>query len=419
MPQLVVLSERAMVSVLAEVKEKIATETGGVFLGHRKGQVWYVVESIDPGPRSVFREAYFEYDRDYIIHLMNKVARLYREPLDVLGLWHRHPGSMDQFSSVDAGTNSEFAAMHAEGAISALVNLDPEFRITMYEVQLPLQYRKVQVLVGNEHFRDTRLLAYREQDVLRKEMGRPGASPSKQMTTGWGNSPGAQVAASGNVPAPYPAGRIQSYNPYAEPRRSDWTGASAGHRNETGSAPRVETGSAPRVETGSAPRVETGSAPRVETGSAPRVETRTTQSTSPSLDFTRPSAEQARDTAAEFTYGLDDLLRFGGTMLRYVGKAMDRPPNSELGETELEGVLDVLAKDLAFLERLGFVLTLQRTKDGCLNLVQRKGDSRRRVDVYFYRDGGQMFLEHLSRVYLYEPGLLERIHLFQKGGGKP
>ena len=48
MPKCVVFSERAFTSILVETQEKIRTETGGVFLGYRKGDVWYVIESIDP-----------------------------------------------------------------------------------------------------------------------------------------------------------------------------------------------------------------------------------------------------------------------------------------------------------------------------------------------------------------------------------
>ena len=76
MPKCVVFSERAFISILVETQEKIKTETGGVFLGYRKGDIWYVIESIDPGPNSVFQTAYFEYDQAYINHLINMPRHL-------------------------------------------------------------------------------------------------------------------------------------------------------------------------------------------------------------------------------------------------------------------------------------------------------------------------------------------------------
>ena len=59
----VVFSERAIIALLSETQEHIKTETGGVFLGHRCGNIWYIVETIDPGLNCIFRPAYFEYSR--------------------------------------------------------------------------------------------------------------------------------------------------------------------------------------------------------------------------------------------------------------------------------------------------------------------------------------------------------------------
>ncbi len=146
----VVFSERAYVAVMAETTEKIQTETGGLFLGTFDNGTWYVIEAIDPGPKSIFEVAYFEYDQKYTQHLINKIANLYDEKLQLIGLWHRHPGSLDIFSTTDNGTNAKYAQMRSSGAISALVNIDPNFRITMYHVGQPCKYSKIPYVVGNE-----------------------------------------------------------------------------------------------------------------------------------------------------------------------------------------------------------------------------------------------------------------------------
>lgn len=145
----VVFSNRAYTSVLAETTEKIKTETGGLFLGVVQDDTWYIIEAIDPGPKSIFEIAYFEYDQKYTQHLINKIANLYEKRLELIGLWHRHPGSFDQFSSTDDGTNAKYASMRTEGAISALVNIDPAFRITMYHVDRPCRYKKIEYDVGD------------------------------------------------------------------------------------------------------------------------------------------------------------------------------------------------------------------------------------------------------------------------------
>ncbi|MCL2815917.1 MAG: Mov34/MPN/PAD-1 family protein [Oscillospiraceae bacterium] len=145
MPAKVIFSERAYTALLAETNEKISTETGGVFLGvAQQNGVWYVVETIDPGPDSVFETTYFEYDKKYVTHLANKINKLYGDKLNVLGLWHRHPGSLDRFTNTDNDTNTRFANGNNGSTISAIINIDPKFRITVYSVTLnPLTYRKI------------------------------------------------------------------------------------------------------------------------------------------------------------------------------------------------------------------------------------------------------------------------------------
>ena len=146
----VIFSNRAYMAIITETIEKIKTETGGIFLGCHDNDIWYVIEAIDPGPKSVFQVAYFEYDRKYTEHLINKIARMYQSKLTLIGLWHRHPGSLDQFSSTDAGTNSDYAKLSPDGAVSILVNVDPKFRMTPYHVAWPLKYTRIAFEVGDD-----------------------------------------------------------------------------------------------------------------------------------------------------------------------------------------------------------------------------------------------------------------------------
>ena len=146
----IIFSNRAYLAIITETHEKIKTETGGVFLGCYENGFWYAIETIDPGPKSIFQAAYFEYDQKYTAHLINKIARLYSHKLTLIGLWHRHPGSFDQFSGTDDGTNSDYAKLNANGAISVLINVDPKFRITPYHVGWPLRYSRIKYRVGDE-----------------------------------------------------------------------------------------------------------------------------------------------------------------------------------------------------------------------------------------------------------------------------
>ena len=166
----VFFSDRAYTCIMTETLEKLKTETGGLFLGAYRDGNWYVVEAIDPGPESVFEIAYFEYDQQYTQHLINKIANLYESKLELIGLWHRHPGSFDVFSSTDDGTNSKYARMRSQGAISALVNIDPSFRLTVYHVGRPCIYKKIPFQVGNALIPQD-LLRLKSPNVLMKALG--------------------------------------------------------------------------------------------------------------------------------------------------------------------------------------------------------------------------------------------------------
>jgi len=149
----VVFSSQAYLSIISETYSFRDVETGGIFLGTIENSIWYVVEIIDPGYQgAIRRSAYFEYDVNYVTHLANVRKKIYKNELILLGLWHRHPGSFDKFSHTDDETNLRFAKLNDLGSISALVNLDPDFRLTVYHVHQDLRYSRIQnVEYGDSH----------------------------------------------------------------------------------------------------------------------------------------------------------------------------------------------------------------------------------------------------------------------------
>ncbi len=138
--KLVVFSDKAYNAIIRETFEWDPVETGGILLGHiLDNGYWIVMEVLPPGygegreGDNVYHEyGYFEYNRKFVNYLAKSVAEQYEVPLELLGLWHRHPGSMDHFSGTDDGTNSTFAAQNPNGVISGLINVDPQLRMTMY-----------------------------------------------------------------------------------------------------------------------------------------------------------------------------------------------------------------------------------------------------------------------------------------------
>lgn len=146
----VVFSQRAFNAIVTETIDKHPIETGGILLGYvLDNGAWIVVENIPPGYQSVHQTAYFEYDEEFVTYLSNVVAKQYIGNLRVLGLWHRHPGSMDVFSNTDDGTNIMFARTMSCGAISALVNCDPQLRLTMFHVDQQGNYKTIEWYVDD------------------------------------------------------------------------------------------------------------------------------------------------------------------------------------------------------------------------------------------------------------------------------
>lgn len=152
----VVFSNKAYNAIIRETFEKHPVETGGILLGHIVDGIWVVMEVLPPGIHSIFQTAYFEYDEQFVNYLAQSVANQYKQPLSLLGLWHRHPGSMDVFSGTDDQTNSTFARQLAKGVISGLVNVDPKFRFTMYYLDKDKiggfrpEYEKIDVEIGDD-----------------------------------------------------------------------------------------------------------------------------------------------------------------------------------------------------------------------------------------------------------------------------
>jgi proteasome lid subunit RPN8/RPN11 len=96
----VVLSDRTYRAILSETASFGDRETGGLLLGNFHNRFWYIMEGIDPGFRTVNRTTDFEYQVEYVNHLSKKIGVLYKHPLTIVGLWHRHPGDMDTFSDI-------------------------------------------------------------------------------------------------------------------------------------------------------------------------------------------------------------------------------------------------------------------------------------------------------------------------------
>ena len=147
----VVLSDKAYAAIISEVLRNGKNETGGVLVGRIYRRIWYVVDMIDSGLDTTNMPAFFQWDTNYVNHVSARISEQYHFPLTILGFWHRHPGSMDFFSTTDVQTIRAHLQEAANGLVSMLVNLDPELRMTFYWCHgsriMPVNYDH-----GNEYF---------------------------------------------------------------------------------------------------------------------------------------------------------------------------------------------------------------------------------------------------------------------------
>lgn len=145
---------KAYVQLLTEVADYPHVETGGVLVGQRHQNTFYVFETVDPGFKADRKIAEFSRHYEYTEHLAYKVANQYEGNTTVIGYYHRHPGSYDRFSGGDEISNLEFAQTF-NGVISGLVNIDPQFRLAFYYIAPSgKQSSAISYIVDDSAFRD-------------------------------------------------------------------------------------------------------------------------------------------------------------------------------------------------------------------------------------------------------------------------
>lgn len=148
----IVLSDRAATSILAETLTNGRNETGGILIGNFHNGIWYIYDSIDPGMKAHRDPINFSFDPDYVNHLTKKIGMIYHYPPTILGVWHRHPNSMDTFSSTDMRSIANLVNSAQVGILSMLINVDPQLRMTFYYCNKLGEVMPVYYDIGDEYF---------------------------------------------------------------------------------------------------------------------------------------------------------------------------------------------------------------------------------------------------------------------------
>lgn len=164
----IVISDRAYTSILAEALSRDPLETGGILLGYYNDAVWYVVEATDPGIKTFHNTVHHEMDEVYHNHIYPVLSRLYKQDLMLIGLWHRHPGDYNCFSSDDNQTNESYASAIENGTLSFLINFMPEENLTCYyyDQKDTKAYYQPALMIGDKWFEGTDYLTLASPEVL-------------------------------------------------------------------------------------------------------------------------------------------------------------------------------------------------------------------------------------------------------------
>lgn len=138
----VVFTNKAYVMIFEDSRKYKTVETGGILLGYKKEKYWHVVETVLPGKAAFRKSNCFSYDSEYLEMKANEIALLYDEPLQLLGVWHKHPIADFIFSREDQIMHNRYMDVCESDILSGIISpvhqdilLLRLFRISKTEIQ--------------------------------------------------------------------------------------------------------------------------------------------------------------------------------------------------------------------------------------------------------------------------------------------
>ena len=82
-------------------------ETGGMLLGHMKGNLFYITDDVEAGPNAVHEETFFLPDGLHQQTILEEKFFSSNGKVTYLGDWHSHPNNSAYLSLLDKGTLSK------------------------------------------------------------------------------------------------------------------------------------------------------------------------------------------------------------------------------------------------------------------------------------------------------------------------
>ena len=177
----VVLSPLAWALMVSQSCVANPNETGGALLGYRDGTTVHVTVALPSGPRSQASPVMLKYNEEFQNYVFGVITELMGQKGGLLGLWHRHPGSLDRFSGVDAVAHEQFGKVLNGEVLSLLITLDGGApRVTGYFVDTnEMVYHLIPVTIPVTVEETAGQLLIPAEEIIRKYTARP-AQPKQQ-----------------------------------------------------------------------------------------------------------------------------------------------------------------------------------------------------------------------------------------------
>ena len=141
------ITKAAYLDMCAENAQYPDTETGGVWLGKFCEDHWIITHNLRPGPAALHQPGCFAYDHDYVLAQAKKQIAAFQQPVSVIGYWHTHTSGRNVSSPGDAPLDEQYAALSPDGALCGIVTNRDGFCLTVYQVELPLRYKKINLII--------------------------------------------------------------------------------------------------------------------------------------------------------------------------------------------------------------------------------------------------------------------------------
>lgn len=117
---MIFLSKSARSTIQSELESYPDVETGGILLGWKVGQLWFVRQVVSSGVKCVRTPYHYSMDSHEATERVQAICDC-KPSYDVLGIWHKHNHNISPyFSADDMRTNYAYADINSFGAISIL-----------------------------------------------------------------------------------------------------------------------------------------------------------------------------------------------------------------------------------------------------------------------------------------------------------